>query len=387
MLENDIAAVYERMAQAEAPPPQISIPAATRRGQARRRARRLTVIATPVLAAAAVAGIAVASLVPAASPGSALLPPATGTAFSVAQPELDMQTLPAGTGREVAFLAPGYQLYVPHQGQELELLAQGQCSLVAGRLTCPKNPYASVLPRTFPLRHTAGLVHGHRSYWVPRTYPYASGETGCRVTVPGKPRTTNTKDSGIASSHVTQTRCRKQWSAYDGTLAWQFAPGSWALLEARTPAIALALARPLKFGDHANPPTRFPAVLAGQPSSVRVGVVNLEPNRSRLGSAAIFTGSTPVLSWAIYRHPRTASCTDVPAPPYHGVTTAMVNSTRVVIFHIHSVPLQWTVCAPDMSGVTIWLTGSDKAALLRQFADVQSLGTNPAGWASYPVRP
>src|SRR5262245_8479586 len=94
MLEQEIRETYRRMADTDMPLSHISIPAAGHVGRARRRIRRVGLIATPAFAAAAVLAIALAT-----APTSGLtLPghgsgPATSGGTFLAQPVRHFNTL------------------------------------------------------------------------------------------------------------------------------------------------------------------------------------------------------------------------------------------------------------------------------------------------------
>jgi hypothetical protein len=195
-------------------------------------------------------------------------------------------------------------------------------------------------------------------------------------------------------------------------LAWQYAPGSWAVLElgkwkplnTRWRQVVVKAASNVRFGVDAAPPVAFPVRLTGLPASwhlisgVRAwmpywnGVTYRRHGQVLYGSewsvstTAVSTGPRAgprflfTIGLAAQHNPcRVAS----QAPPVHEV----VNGYPVIVTRD---PYGQTLCAADAGGlsVTIHEFGNHPTVdVVSLFAHhVQLLGTSPAHWAAQPIR-
>ena len=199
-------------------------------------------------------------------------------------------------------------------------------------------------------------------------------------------------------------------------LAWQYAPGSWAVLElgktkpldAHWRQVAVKAASHVRFGVHAAPPVAFPVQLTGLPASWRLisGVrawmpywngVTYQPYRHMLYASqwSVSTGSVstaprarPFLTFTIGLAGQPGSCrVAAQGPPVHEV----VNGYRVIVTRG---PFGQTLCAANAGGLSVQIEersnrpGADLASVdvVSLFArHLQLLGANPAHWATQPI--
>jgi len=200
-------------------------------------------------------------------------------------------------------------------------------------------------------------------------------------------------------------------------LAWQYGPGSWAVLElGNTKPLdthgrheAVKAASHARFGVHAAPPVAFPIQLTGLPASwhlisgVRAWMpywngVTYQPYRHVLyasqwsvstGSASTGPRARPFLTFTIGPAGQPGSCrVAAQGPPVHEV----VNGYRVIVTRG---PFGQTLCAANAGGLSVQIEertnrpGADLASVdvAGLFArHLQLLGTSPAHWAAHPIQ-
>jgi hypothetical protein len=200
-------------------------------------------------------------------------------------------------------------------------------------------------------------------------------------------------------------------------LAWQYAPGSWAVLElgktkpldSHWRQVAVKAASDVRFGVHAAPPVAFPVQLTGLPASWRLisGVrawmpywngVTYQPHGRVLyarqwsvstGSVSTGPHARPFLTFTIGLAGQPGSCrVAAQGPPVHEV----VNGYRVIVTRG---PAGQTLCAANAGGLSVQIEersnrpGADLASVdvVGLFArHLQLLGTSPAHWATQPIR-
>ena len=347
-----------------------------------RRPGRMIALAAISLAAAAVTAVALAT---AAAPGrpAAIAPVRPATVphqFSSFIAYAAFGWLPAGyklleggttrgatyqvAGRPSVITRPWYLLAYP----------AGGCQLTTARgLMCkayyPFGPLA--------LTSRAPDISGHRAYW--------------------------------ATAYASQRPYR--------ALAWQYASGSWAVLElgkwkpldTHWRQVAVKAASHARFGVHAAPPVAFPIQLTGLPASWRLisGVrawmpywngVTYQPYGHMLYAShwSVSTGSDstgprarPFLTFTIGLAGQPGSCrVAAQGPPVHEV----VNGYRVIVTRG---PAGQTLCAANGGGLSVQIEerinrpGADLASVdvVSLFArHLQLLGTSPAHWATQPIR-
>lgn len=347
-----------------------------RAGVRLRRRRRAALAALPVLAAVTVTAVTIAT---AAAPGRpAAIAPVRPAAvaphqFSPFTAYAAFGWLPAGYKLLQGGTTRGstYQIAVqPRLQITWYLLAYpaGGCQLTKARgLICkayyPFGPLA--------LTRRAPNLNGHRAYWATA---YASQ--------PPPP-----------------------------VLAWQYAPGSWAVLElgqTQPPGTdwrqeALHAARHARFGVHAAPPVAFPVRLTGVPASwhlisgVRAWMpywngVTYQPHGQVLYASSWSVSTTaastgpragPRFQFAIGLAAQHNPCRVYGQRPVHKV----VNGYPVIVTRGPAGPM---LCAADADGlsVIIYESGNHPTVnVVSLFAHhLQLLGTSPAHWVTQPIR-
>lgn len=351
------------------------------RAGVRLRRRRQALLATiPVLVAAVVTVVALA--VAAARPGGRPAPatPAATQQFNPLIPYAVFGWLPAKSKllEGGTTLGATYQVAGPPSlsRRPWYLLAYpaGGCQLTRARgLTCkayyPDGPLA--------LTSRAPDIHGHRAFWA------------------------------------TAYAAHWPWRA----LAWQYAPGGWAVLDLgkwkpldrywRQEAVKAA--SHARIGVHAAPPVTFPIQLTGLPASwhlisgVRAWMpewngVTYQPYGHVLyashwsvstGSASTGPRARPFLTFTIGLAGQPGSCrVAAQGPPVHEV----VDGYRVIVTRG---PFGQTLCAANAGGLSVQIEarsnrpGADLASVdvVGLFArHLQLLGTNPANWATKPIQ-
>jgi hypothetical protein len=344
-----------------------------------RRRRRTALAAIPVLAAAAVTAVALAT---AAAPGrpaaTAPVRPATAVPrqFSPFIPYAAFGWLPAGyklleggTTRGTTYQVAGPPRFVTESWYLLAYPAGGCQLTTARRLLCPA--YYPFGPLALTSR--APDINGHRAYW--------------------------------ATAYANHP-------APEPVLAWQYAPGSWAVLEfgktkpltARWRQEALKTASHVRFGVHAAPPVAFPARLTSVPASWHLisGVRAWMPDwngvayqaHGRVLYASDWSVSTTAASAAPRAGPRFVFTIALAAQrdlcrslPQGRTVHKVVKGYPVTVTRN---PGGQTLCAADAGGLsaTIHEYGNHRTAdLISLFAHhLQLLGTNPAHWATRPIR-
>jgi hypothetical protein len=375
MLEQDIRDTYRRMADADMPPSPVSIPAASRRGQARLRTRRASVIAAPALAAMAVVAIAVtgafsgaASSAPPARHGHPA-PAAPQVRPKVPEPFVAFGWLPAGLSLSYTSVGfgqgEGLAAAGRHTTQEVDLstFTRGSCSLTS-KMICSGQLVVTLVGR-------APDVRGRRAYWAP-----------------------------------------------DNQLAFQVAPHIWALATFPTQADDLQVAEHLITGRRVQP-LRYPARLTGTPYrdmlSAAFSYANGRPESSDwLLAAGINRRNQPVhrppSNWLYSPGIAIAKAGSVSASPCqpligellkpgHSRATPLHGSARHVVINGYQVLVSGLpayggnapsaeVCANNADGlyVLVSFNGNQAVAAATQiFTDLKLYGTDPADWTTRPL--
>src|SRR5436190_21750384 len=162
MIESQVRALFNQIADAEPGPSRVDIQLARRRGRARLRWRRACLAGGSVLAAAAAVAVTVAPGGP--GPGPVAAGPAAPRQFSPLVPYASFGWLPAGESLNQGgitltdtSIAAG-----PHGEPEwvLDVYARGQCHLTGSGsgLNCHG-------PSTVPISRRAPDVAGNRAFW------------------------------------------------------------------------------------------------------------------------------------------------------------------------------------------------------------------------------
>jgi len=344
-----------------------------------RRRRRAGLAAISVLAAATVTAVALAT---AAAPGrpAPIAPvrpaPVVPSQFSPFIAYAAFGWLPAGyrlleggTTRGATYQVAGRPHLVPRPWYLLAYPAGG-CQLTKARgLICkayyPFGPLA--------LTSRAPDINGHHAYWA------------------------------TAYAHLPTP---------EPVLAWQYAPGSWAVLElgktkpldAHWRQVAVKAASYVRFGVHAAPPVAFPVRLTGLPASWHLisGVRAWMPYWNGVGyrpyGQVLYASEWSVSTTAASTGPRAgprflftiglaAQYSPCRGPAQGSLVHKVVNGYRVIVSRG---PYGQTLCAADAGGlsVTIQEFGNHPTLdVVSLFAHhLQLLGTSPAHWATQPIR-
>ena len=349
----------------------------------RRPGRMIALAAISVLAAATVTAVALAT---AAAPGrrvaiapvrpAAVVPHQFSPFIAYAAfgwLPAGSKVLEGGTTRGSTYQVAGWGSLLTRPWYLLAYPAGG-CQLIKARgLMCkayyPFGPLA--------LTSRAPDINGHRAYW--------------------------------AAAYASQRPYR--------ALAWQYAAGSWAVLElgkwkpldTHWRQEAVKAASHVRFGVHAAPPVAFPVRLTGLPASwhlisgVRAWMpewngVTYQPYGHVLyashwsvstGSASTGPRARPFLAFTIGLAGQPGSCrVAAQGPPVHEV----VNGYRVIVTRG---PFGQTLCAANAGGLSVQIeersnrpgAGLASVDVVGLFAHhLQLLGTSPAHWATQPIR-
>jgi hypothetical protein len=273
MDEAGARALLERVGATPAPPSGVDIGLARERGRRRLRRRRLGTALAPVLAAAAVTGIILGTGALAGGTGTgpgagkghpgpvSPVPSRPPQRFDPLRLYATFGWLPPGVshGAEIARSLPTEQISLsgsPRTGQyQITDWASGMCNRDAAQLARALRRHRQPLLRCGPgpsegwpmeVRSQAPPVHGRPGFWLD-----------------------------------------------GGTLAWQYAPRSWAYLDtnrrgrAVPPAVMLRVASAIRYGVPAPAP-RFPYQLTGLPASWRV--TNARWKTSSLPGSQLWAG-------------------------------------------------------------------------------------------------
>lgn len=348
-----------------------------------RRRRQAALAAIPVLAAATVTAVALATAAPGRPAAIAPVRPAAVVPhqFSPFIAYAVFGWLPGGYKLLEGGTTRGstYQVAGPPSSSTRPwyLLAYpaGGCQLTQARgLMCkayyPFGPLA--------LTSQAPDINGHRAYWATAYAAYPS------------PRP---------------------------VLAWQYARGSWAVLElgktkpldAHWRQVAVKAASHARFGVHAAPPVTFPIQLTGLPASWHLisgarawmpewNGVTYQPHGHvfyashwsvSTGSASTGPRARPYLTFTIGLAGQPGSCR---VPVQGSVVHTVVNGYRVIVARG---PFGQALCAANAGGLSVQIEersnrpGADLASVdvVGLFAGhLQLLGTSPAHWATQPIR-
>lgn len=349
MLEDDIKALYERMATADQPPSKISIPGAGRTGRARLNRRRASA-AAPLLAAVAVIAIALTGAIPGGTRGN---PPASGTQraprnFSVLVPYARFGWLP-GKAQPSDQLSQTAELIATGGDTDLSVQAEGTCRVARHALTCPSDPGVTPVALGRPVAE----IDGHPAYWD------ASPGYGQNF----------------------------------GALAWQYANGGWAVLSATTERLGVKIADHVRFGYAGEPGIRFGVQLRDVPADWQVNWVETLTLHGIMyaSSYGITAGHVrtnpifPVHSPTMYVGPHMGGLCrrGIVDHSKHEV----INGYKVVV-GTSEVMQGPALCASDAAGssVSIFTRPHPTLSPVSIFAHhLRLLGSNPANWTTKPI--
>jgi hypothetical protein len=367
MLESELGALFNQIAESEPAMSRIDPQLAHRQGRSRLRRRLAGVAGTPVLAAAVAVVVA---LTVGAAPARPTPGPATRLsaprAFSPLVPYLSFGWLPKGLKLvdgdilpQVVALDGGHKIFGRNEW-EVKAYAAGQCHLTA---------------------HAKGIACSNAAYGITETFD------GRAPDVAGHPA---------------------HWSASD--LIWQYAPGGWAFLSVpfkvvprkgpkRTPVLvreAVKIGSNIRYGK-ATPPLLFPLQLHGLPSAWQVSSVFYVPKGSVLTPLrfALNTGkSDPGADGGlVYQKGLPYLDLDPMKSCYagKGSKVKIVNGHRVVL--TNDGPdrnFGQDLCAVHADGLSLYLVvqGEKNPPMspLTLFRDhLRLLGADPAEWTPKPI--
>jgi hypothetical protein len=239
----------------------------------------------------------------------------------------------------------------------------------------------------------------------------------CKAYYPFGPLALTSRAPGINGHRAYWATAYANHPAPEWMLAWQYAPGSWAVLElGKTKPldtywrqVAVKAASRVRFGVHAAPPVAFPVQLTGLPaawhliSGVRAWMpewngVTYQPygqvlyaSRWSVSTGPASTGprARPYLSFTIGLAGQPGSCRAAAQGP---LVHEVVNGYPVIVTRG---PFGQTLCAAHAGGLSVQIEersnrpGADLASVdvVSLFAHhLQLLGTSPAHWATQPIR-
>ncbi|HYK29071.1 MAG TPA: hypothetical protein VEV61_13990 [Streptosporangiaceae bacterium] len=373
MLEDELRELFSAQARASLPPDRISLPAVRRRAAARRHRRDLAALGSPILAACAVLAVALAGLVPFSNRGNAGDNRGNGTQQHAACGQVTAAHASGSSGDGIpgqaaqsSVRAPSqFSLLVPFatfgwlpgdtcrlsgstsfaadsvivQGFALQTFANGVCYRMAGKpeLACP-----SVHGYHFQLDARAPAVNGHAAYFVQK--------------------------------------------APQAALAWQYAPGGWAILwnSWRQPLrTMLRVADRVMFGDLHQQPIRFAVQITRPPADVN-GVVKIYHYYLRFGALLADY-------YAVFRSGANRSVVMISVGgkcPSGPVQHTIINGYRVVHWSHQEPSGQSTNLCSEARGLRITLEGPSSpsaTSALTIFRSLKILGTIPANWVTQPI--
>jgi hypothetical protein len=381
MLEEDIKSLYDRMAGMDQPPSSISIPGAGRAGRARLTRRRATAVATPMLAAAAVVAIALATSVQGGLHGTQ----PTGGAqrapqyFSPLRPYAQFGWLPSSSTPALGLASENTGILGPSEislgnpmGASLAVYAAGVCHVTGHALNCANFGQAAT-PE--PLGRRVARIDGHPAYWT-------------------APKKVRSPFGGTLHSA--------------GVLAWQYAAGGWAVLGYSARDTAVVIADRIRFGYRGQPAIRFPVQLTDAPANWQVNCLTtgLLGHVMYATSDAVTAGrvqGTVCGDYGSSLYPQNTPTFDAGAASDQGRKNAcgaffpsnthpqpeVINGYQVVLGTQKTWP-NYQLCANDAAGTFVWIAIGAHPTLSPAsiFAShLRLLGPNPARWTTKPIVP
>src|ERR1022692_2760606 len=252
MSEKALRAQLEQLAGTDAPPPRVDVGLARSRGRRRLRWRRTGMSSASVAAIAAVAFVA-----------GGLIQPSSGRV----NPTVAFGATPGSFNPLIQYAAFGW---LPGGGKVLggafELDDQ---QLLAGQPAHPGNPqwqliiYARGRCALSSTQVLQRLAHGHH---------------------PALRCTTSISSTGVHFGSFGPVTSREPAVNghlafnYSGSLAWEYAPGRWAVLDGNHvhpgARVMIRIAERVRYGVGTRPTIRFPAQLTGLAPGLRVGSVS-----------------------------------------------------------------------------------------------------------------
>jgi hypothetical protein len=365
--------LFRLQSDGDMPASSVSVPAAGLRARAAA-AAVLAVVASATLLGTSTGGAPEPSV-----PGPRHLDPTRSYASFGWLPGVPTSGEEGATGRTEMWLGASSRTW----DFSLSVYSAGQCRLVAAdrsrrtEMTCPGG--VGNTGESAPVRSRTRDVRGHPAYVV--ALPTVRVPSGAQAP----------EDSGRPARHVTTVK--------DDFLAWEYARGSWALLEYFSASTKLAL----RIADHATVgvPTgsiRFPAQTTGVPATwrvadvaftVRAGVLAAGLYQLTVGprNLAPGGGGYPANMPSIEVGPPQAAryCTLPGVPVVHRV----IDRYEVLVQNDSaSRPPQEQLCATDADGLSVamYVIGSHPVlSVAAIFSHMRLLGPDPAHWTARPL--
>jgi len=376
-LEDEIRDLYRQVTDPEQPPARVCIAEALRRGRILRRRRRFSAVAAPVVAVAAVAGIALAATLPAHNHRGAPARP------QIANPApLPGQFDPLAVNMSFGWLPPGeaavtggtgeldswLSVYLEHNLNlygnpdantrwQLSEYAQGVCTLGAkhGHLFCDTDRQLS---------GRAPDVNGHLAFW----------ESNNGLRIPYGPHQ---------------------------ALVWTYAPEYWAELASTSGSwqsgqTLLRIARGGMLGVRATQPVKFAVQLTAVPSAWRIGSTFIvrtgdmwlgQEYTVTTGKKALWGGSSLVSNGlpSVVTYAGGGSCSAFLAGHSEQLR---INGYQVVITTDTPGAGESKLCAPDANGLEVleFLSGAHaRVSVTSLFRNMRLLGPKPSAWTTQPI--
>jgi len=343
MIEDQVRALFNGIADGERSPSRVDVGLAHRRGRARLRWRRAGLAGAPVLAAAAVAAVmlAVGAAPLRPGPGPAPTGPTAPRQFNPLVPYAAFGWLPpgypvllGGSSRSLALQLAGPSLV--RRTWMLDVAAAGHCRLASGarKLTCRSSPLNP--GQTWRITAPAPAVHGHRAFWA-------------------------------HAGHVNQ-----------GYLVWQYARAGWAVLTKNSP-------------DRPSPAWRALAVkIADHVRYVPSGAVSRANGYAfSAGPAITYPGGQTQSGLPSFRLDPAGSHSSCPSLP-HSVHEVIAGH-RVIVGPITEGQGMrgQSLCAASADGLRVIIVVAGRHQVLSVVSlfahHLRLLGANPAHWARKPI--
>src|ERR1035437_8318204 len=374
MSEEALRTQLERLAGTEAPPLRVDVGLARSRGRRRLRWRRMGMSSASVAAIAAVAFV-----------GGGLIQPSSGRV----NPAVAFRATPGSFNPLIQYAAFGW---LPGGGKVVggtfELDDQ---RLLAGQPAHPGNPkweltiYARGRCALSSTQVLQQLAHGH--------HPALRCTTG--ISSPGLPF----GSFGPVTSREPAVNGHLAFN-YSGSLAWEYTPGSWAMLNGNRvhpgARVMIKIAEGVRYGVGIRPSVRFAAQLTGLAPGLRVGSVSFRVDNGVLRASEYWLSDRPDRPDysevpTFNTDPATAhnGCTDAPNSVSRHRT---INGYKVIVSNFtarQGFPASQQLCAADANGLHVYVTTSSGTGVPTAagiFAHhMRLLGTDPADWTTKPL--
>lgn len=365
MDEERARALLELAADTDAPPSRVDIGLARSHGHARLRWRLASLVSAPVLL---VVAVILAAVVPFGGSGHAVSyrtgPLAAGRVtpprqFNPLIPYVAFGWLPSGESLDGGQLgsATAYLTAGPSNAWALTVYAAGHCD-----------------------RTSQQLLRKLRQHRQPELNCGATSSSGWAADV--------ISVAPSVDGHLAF------WTTKRGSLVWEYARGSWAVLVG--PRGRAAIRDAVKVADHiryavaTRPSIEFPVQLTGLPATWRIAATYFVADTGVLRASQYSLAGTGQSAPNFTSDPATrrSSCYFYPGESVRRT----IHGYRVTVNYLKAVrgnpPVQ-QVCAADADGLAIFIStyGSHAAPnAITIFAHhLRVLGTNPANWTTKPL--